>query len=338
MARRGRVAAVVMILFALAPVAVALLWAARSAHREWQGPLILLCAGALLPACLGWVIWALLDRRGRGLVLRAVRGGAAPAIEIGAREGFGRPLVLPLRDLSSRPHLYRFGYSRNIVVTEAVTATSAGDVLFARGSSSRLDRELARWLGSVLSGEGTADPSPGAVDVEATADAALQAPLDAPPGIEAVPGTFPTWRYRGIEPRGRSLGLPLIAVLALWTFAAPRLEVGSYGGWALWTVPVALAVAYRTLLLTGPITVDWQVRGTMLLYRARRFGLTLWMRASDARRTGLYVVELPFAALTCGGKVRGFTSPGAGGPDAAAMAWLSAAIRACAADRMETRG
>ncbi|MFL5310760.1 MAG: hypothetical protein ACJ79H_09950, partial [Myxococcales bacterium] len=97
-------------------------------------------------------------------------------------------------------------------------------------------------------------------------------------------------------------------------------------------------LAYRLLLLAGPLTAEFEVRGTMLLFRARRFGLTLWISSSDARRTGLYLVELPFSALTCGGKLRGFTSPGAGGPDAAAMAWLSAAIRACADERVETRG
>jgi len=184
-----------------------------------------------------------------------------------------------------------------------------------------------RWLESFSAVEGTGVTGDDAPEIDGIAASATRAPLEAPPGIEAVT----TWRYRSVEPRGMSVASPLIALLALWTAVMPRLGLGTVWGWALWTVPIALALAYRLMFLAGPLTAELQVRGTMLLYRARRFGLTVWVRSSDARRTGLDVTELPYTKLLCGGKSRGCASPGRDGPNAAAMAWLSAAIWASAA-------
>jgi hypothetical protein len=328
MVRADRGFGAALFVIALAPLAPAMIWALRVGPGELQGPLVLLCACAIWPACILPLVPVLVDRRGRGLVFRAIRGGPQPAIEIGPREGPGGKLVVPLGKAGTRGQVYRVGVGRRIVVAEALASTRAGEVLFARGGT-RLDRELVQWLESLYASDAGPAPSADAGDVDAIAASAARAPLDPPARIEAgTAGGFDTWRYRSVEPRGRALGLSLIAVLALCTIAMPSLGIGTLTGWAAWTVPVGLALAYRLLLLTGPLTSEFQVRGTTLIHRRKRFGLTLWMTSSDARRTGLYVAELPFVALRCGDRLRGYANPAAGGPDAAAMAWLSAAIRA----------
>jgi hypothetical protein len=94
-----------------------------------------------------------------------------------------------------------------------------------------------------------------------------------------------------------------------------------------WVIPLDLLLLYR-MLLCGPLTAEWEVRGSMLLFRRKRFGLTLWVWSYETSSIGLYLCELPAIAMQCGGSLVSFNSPGAGGPDVAAMVWLAASIRA----------
>jgi len=121
----------------------------------------------------------------------------------------------------------------------------------------------------------------------------------------------------------------LIAVLLAWLIFCPLLGIFSFAKLAIWIIPIMLFLVWM-ILLAGPLTVELEVRGPMLIFRRRRFGLTLWASVNDATQSGLEISQLPFVALRVKGRLRGFTTPAIGGPDVVAMAWLSAAIRACA--------
>jgi hypothetical protein len=150
-----------------------------------------------------------------------------------------------------------------------------------------------------------------------------------PPGIEVVrDAAWPTYRYRSVEPRGRGAVVALCSALATF-FVLPVFygDYFSFVGVALFVTPAELGLLYL-LLRAGPLTAEWQVRGSMLVFRRKRFGLTLSIWSFETSSVGLYLCELPTVALRCAGRLAGFTSPDAGGPDVAAMVWLAARIRA----------
>ena len=326
--QKDRIGAVILSCLALAPCAAALVWMTRAAPEDRDGPAAFLALTLLLPAALGPVVRALVDRRGRGLVLTALRGGPDAEVEIRARSGAGGGLVVPLRGRGSLGRVYRVGLKR-MAVAEALAQTAAGEVLFARGGTA-LDPDLVRWIGEVVASPGLSRSRSESPHVEEIAARAARAPLDAPAPIEPVRDRgWPAWRYRAAEPRGVGLAAALLAVLMAWLILFPRLGVFPLAVMATWIVPVSLLLVW-SILLAGPLTVDLEVRGPMLIFRRRRFGVTLWTSVNDARQAGLDVSQLPFVALRCAGRLRGFTTPAVGGPDVAAMAWLSAAIRSSA--------
>jgi hypothetical protein len=290
---------------------------------------VLFLASLLLSAIIGPIIWALADRRGRGLVLTAVRGGREAAIEVRPHSGVGRGLVIPIGEASALARLYRVGVGRHIAAAEVVSPTGAGEVLFARGGTS-LDPDLVRWIEDVWASHGSSASHPDSVDVEEVASRAARDPLDAPAPLQArLVGGWPTYSYQAVEPRGIGLAASLIAVLLTWLILYPVLGIFSFAKLAIWILPVVLLLVWM-ILLAGPLTVEFEVRGPMLIFRRRRFGLTLWVSVNDASQAGLEISQLPFVALRVKGRLRGFTTPAIGGPDVVAMAWLSAAIRACA--------
>jgi hypothetical protein len=120
-----------------------------------------------------------------------------------------------------------------------------------------------------------------------------------------------------------------LAIATASLLAAPLGGLGTMSSMATF-VAIVEAVLLYGICLCGPLTAEFQVRGPMLLCRRRRFGLTLWISAGDARRAGIDVTGLPNVAIRCAGRVLGVTGPGVGGPDAGAVAWLAAAIRATA--------
>jgi len=324
-----RIGAVVFAAVAVAPCLLLALWAIRVPPERRDGPLVLLLQSILLPAAVGPVIWAGVNRRGRGLVLTAVRGGREAAIEVRPQSGVGRGLVIPIGEAGALARIYAMGYTRHIAAAEVLTPTGAGEVLFARGGTS-LDPDLVRWIESVWASHGSRSWRPDSVDVEEIASRAARDPLDAPPPLQAtLVGGWPTYSYRAVEPRGISLAVALIAVLLAWLVSYPLLGIFSLAKLAIGIIPMMLVLAWL-ILLAGPLTVELEVRGTMLIFRRRRFGLTLWASLNEASKAGLDISQLPFVALRLGKRLRGFTNPAIGGPDVAAMAWLSAAIRACA--------
>jgi hypothetical protein len=262
----------------------------------------------------------------RGLRFTPLRGGPDAAIVIRSRQG-GTGLVLPLS--SAMLHWQRYGSTmRKFEVAEAVIRTGAGEVMFARGGN-QLDPDLVGWLKRLAAANGSAAPSPDALDIDEIAALAASDPLHVPPGIEVVrDAAWPTYRYRSVVPRGS--GAILALCLALATFLLMPVFYGddfSFVGVYTWVIPLELMLLYR-LLLCRPLTAEWQVRGSMLLFRRKRFGLTLSIWSFETSSVGLYLCELPTVALRCAGRLAGFTSPDAGGPDVAAMAWLAASIRA----------
>ena len=327
--RLDRIVAVALLAVALGPVLVIALWAVRAAPERREGPLALFLAVLLLPAIVAPVLWYAADRRGRGLVLTAIRGGSDGAIEVRPRSGFGRGLVIPIAQAFAFARIYRVGVARHIGAAEVVSRTAAGEVLFARGGTS-LDPDLVRWIEDVWGSYGSTAPSPDAVDVEDVASRAVQDPLDAPPPIQArlVRGS-PTYSYPATEPRGKGLAASLIAVNLTWLVLYPALNIFPFAKLAPWIIGIVLLLVWG-ILLHGPLTVELEVRGPMLIFRRRRFGLTLWTSINDGTQSGLEISQLPFVALRVKGRLRGFTTPAIGGPDAVAMAWLSAAIRAAA--------
>ena len=126
------------------------------------------------------------------------------------------------------------------------------------------------------------------------------------------------------------MAVTLIALLVTWLVTCPLLGIFSFAKLAAWLIPILLFLVWM-ILLAGPLTVELEVRGPMLIFRRRRFGLTLFVGVNEATEAGLDVSQLPFVALRFPRRrLRGFTTPAIGGPDVVAMAWLSAAIRACA--------
>jgi hypothetical protein len=328
--RRGRIAAVVMTVLAIAPSLLLAIWAARVEPDRRDIALGLFLESLILPALLGPFVWLLVDRRGRGLVFTAVRGGRDAAIEVRPKSGVGRGLVIPIRDVGELARVYRVGYARHIVVAEALTPTSAGEVLFARGGT-KVHPDLVYWLKSVLTSDGSCAWHPDSFDVEAIASQAAADPLDAPPPLQArLVGGWPTYSYQAVEPRGVGMAVALIALLVTWLVACPLLGIFSFAKLAVWLIPIVLFLVWM-ILLAGPLTVELEVRASMLIFRRRRFGLTLFVGINEASQAGLDISQLPFVALRFPGRrLRGFTTPAIGGPDVVAMAWLSAAIRACA--------
>jgi hypothetical protein len=327
--RLDRIGAVILGAFALAPTLLHALWAARAPSERREAPLVLLLQSLLLPAILGPIVWTAVDRRGRGLVLSAVRGGREAAIEVRPRRGEGHGLVIPIAEAGALARLHRVGVARHIATAEALTPTAAGEVLFARGGTS-LDPDLVRWIERVWASDGSSAPSPGAIDVEEIAARAARDPSDAPSSLHAtLRDGWPTYAYRAVEPRGIALAASLIATFLIWLVLYPVLGTFSVAKLAAWILPVVLVLGWL-IVLAGPLTVEVEVRGPMVIFRRRRFGLALWASVSDARQAGLEISQLPFVALRFGRRLRGFTTPDIGGPDVAAMAWLSAAIRACA--------
>jgi hypothetical protein len=129
------------------------------------------------------------------------------------------------------------------------------------------------------------------------------------------------------------MAVSLIAVLLIWLVVYPVLGIFFFAKLAIWIIPIVLCLAWM-ILLAGPLTVELEVRGPMLIFRRRRFGVTLWASVCEASKAGLEISQLPFVALRFERRLRGFTTPAIGGPDVVAMAWLSAAIRACAKQGM----
>lgn len=327
--RKDRAFAGLLLVLMLVPCAVALVHLLRSPPDARDGPVFFLLAFGMLPATLGFVVQALLARSGRGLVLRAIRGGTHPVIEVRARSGVGGGLLLPLGDALATQRVYRVGQKR-LVVADASVSTAAGTVIFARGGTT-LDPELVRWFEAVAASEGSAGPSEDVADPEALAVAAARDPLAAPAPIDAsLVGGWPTWRYRSARDHELGLILPWMALLGAWLVVYPALGMLRAGPLAALVVPVEIVLAYL-LLATGGATMELQVRANMLVVKRKRFGLTLSIGVSEAAQAGIDIVGLPKVSLAFGKRRRGVTSPLAGGLDVVAMTWLSAAIRACAA-------
>lgn len=328
MVRRDRIAGAVLLLFMIGvPGALFVAWL-RAPEAQREGALVFLMLSGVLPASLWFVVRQLLVRAGRGLVFRAVRGGANAVIEVRPRAG-GRGVLLPLGDALSTQHVYRIGL-RRIVVAEASVATSCGEIVFARGGT-RLDSELLAWLDAVGKSSGTDAPDAGSIELDTVAASAGRQPLAPPPGIEASSRDgWPTWRYRTAPAQERNLLIPWMALLALWLFAAHATGVLPSAPLATFVIPVELVLAW-VWLWTAPGILEVQCRGPMLLLKRRRFGWTIGASVLEATDAGLDLVTLPAVALKFGRRRRGVTSPVAGGPDVVAMAWLSAAIRSCAA-------
>jgi hypothetical protein len=267
-----------------------------------------------------------LDRRGIRMI--PVRGGPTAKVEIRPKHGSASGVVVPifaagawLRSFSTRV--------KTVAYFEASAKSSAGDVFFLTAGAS-VPLELTRWLKALTSASGSAPPSDRAADIEAIAGEALRDPFTAPPGIQAtqVDG-WPTYRYRAGERRAR-WWLISLAVATASLLIAPAGGLGTLSGMATF-VAIVEAILLYAMFLCGPLTAEFQVRGPMLLCRRRRFGLTLWISAGDARRVGLDITGLPNVAIRCAGRVLGVTGPAVGGPDASAVAWLAASIRANAA-------
>ena len=318
-----------MTVLAIAPSLLLAIWAARVEPDRRDIALGLFLESLILPALLGPIVWLLVDRRGRGLVFTAVRGGLDAAIEVRPKSGVGRGLVIPIGEASALARLYRVGVGRHIAAAEVVSPTGAGEVLFARGGT-KVHPDLVHWLKSVLTSDGSSAWHPDSFDVEAIASQAAADPLDVPPTLQArLVGGWPTYSYQAVEPRGVGMAVTLIALLVTWLVAYPLLGIFSFAKLAVWLIPIMLILVWM-ILLAGPLTVELEVRGPMLIFRRRRFGLTLWVSVNDASQAGLEISQLPFVALRVKGRLRGFTTPAIGGPDVVAMTWLSAAIRACA--------
>jgi hypothetical protein len=329
MLARDRIFGYVLSLMLLAPMAVGLVALARATPEGREGPAFFLLLFASLPATVGFLVPMALDRRGRGLVFMAIRGGAGDAVvEVHSKSGVGRPLLLPLHSATTLPHIYAVGTKR-MVVAELKTSTPAGEVLMARGGT-ELDRDLVRWVKAVFAANGAEEtrPSPEAAPLDALAAAAERAPLDPPEGIEAFARRgWPVWRYRTSVGCEREVVLPWMVMAAFWILFMPMIGVASRAGLAWWIVPLELVLLYL-LVLAGPATAEFEARGSMLICRRKHFGLTLWVGVSEAGMAGIDAVALPVAGLRFGSSTRGLTSPLAGGPDVAGLAWLAAAIRA----------
>jgi len=319
-----------MAAMAIAPSLLLAVWAARGPPHDLEMRLGMLLELLILPAILGPFIWILVDRRGRGLVFTAVRGGRDAAMEVRPKSGVGRGLVIPIANFGELARVYRVGYARSIVVAEALTSTSAGEVLFARGGT-KLHPDLLQWLKDVLMADGMCASHPDSLDVEEIASRAAVDPLDAPPPLQArLVGGWPTYSYQAVEPRGVGMALTLIALLVTWLVACPLLGIFSFPKLAVWLIPIILFFVWM-IFLAGPLTVELEVRGPMLIFRRRRFGLTIFVGINEASEAGLDISQLPFVALRFPRRrLRGFTTPAIGGPDVVTMAWLSAAIRASA--------
>src|SRR5260370_331764 len=124
-----------------------------------------------------------------------------------------------------------------------------------------------------------------------------------------------------VIPFGRTLGH--VAAFRTTTRSIPYLEAAAASSFGM----VYFGVGAATL--PGEL-VAW-TKAVHDASRRRRSGLTLWLSAGDARMMGLDVTGLPASGIRCGGRVRGITSPQVRGPDAAAVAWVAAAIHATAA-------
>lgn len=328
MIRNDRIAAVLLTLLALAPCVASIVLLLRSPPGQGDGAVGLLMVALIMPATLGVVVYVALDRRERGLVLRAIRGGPQAVIEVRSRRGVGGGLVLLLGEGMETQRVYRMGQKR-FVIADASVSTAAGTVIFARGGTS-LDREMVQWIDAVAGSEGTAEPSEDVMDPDEIAAAASREPLAAPPGIEAsLVGGWHTWRYRSTPDHEHGVILPWMALMAAWLAVLPAFGIFRTGPLAAFVVPVELLLAYA-LLLSAPITMEFQVRANMLVVKRKRFGLTLSIGVSEAAQAGIDIVGLPKVSLAFDKRRRGVTSPLAGGPDVIAMTWLSAAIRSSA--------
>jgi hypothetical protein len=309
---------VCLLVLGVAPVLLVV--AARDPVLIYALPVLLVFLSIVGPIAI-----IVLGAQHRGLRFTALRGGPDAAVEIRSRQG-GTGLVLPLA--SAKLHWQRYGSTmRKVEVAEAVARTGAGEVMFARGGN-QLDPDLVRWLKRLAAANGSAAASPDALDIDDIAALAASDPLHAPPGIEVVrDAAWPTYRCRSVLPRGKAI-LPLCFSLA--TFLLLPVCNGhdfSFAGVYTWVIPLELMLLYW-VLLCGPLTAEWEVRGPMLLFRRKRFGLTLWIWSYETSSIGLYLCELPAIALQCGGSLVSFNSPDAEGPDVAAMVWLAASIRA----------
>ncbi len=301
----------IALLFALAVAPCALL-AIGAAHDRML--LAALPAASLLAVACGGAAIAMQAERKLGVVLVPLRGGPDAQVEIRPRPGTGVGLVIPFGRTLGHVAAFRTT-TRSIPYLEAA-ATLPG--------------ELVAWTKAVHDASGSAERSPDAIDLEKVAAAAARHPFDGPAGIEAVQiDDTVVFRYRGGVPLLRAW-LIAFAIATLSPLILPVLRLASWSMMGL-VVGIVESVLLYGVLLCGPLIVEFEVSGATLVYRRRRFGLTLWISAGDARMMGLDVTGLPSSGIRCGGRVRGITSPDVRGPDAAAVAWVAAAIHATAA-------
>jgi hypothetical protein len=285
-------------------------------------PMAMMCAA--LVGYPGALILAL-DRRGIRMV--PVRGGAGAQVEIRAKDAAGGGLIVPISTMAASLRVFSTGIKK-VGYFEASAESSAGDVFLVTAGAS-VPRELIAWFEALLSASGSGSPSEGALDIEEIAAAASRDPFSPLPGIEAaIVDGWPTYRYRAGETRAR-WWLISIAIATASLLIGPTAGLGTMAGMATFVAIVEAGLLYG-ILLCGPVTAEFQVRGPMLVCRRRRFGLTLWISARDARRAGVDLTGLPNVAIRCAGRVLAVTGPSVGGPDAGAVAWLAAAIRATA--------
>lgn len=315
----------IALLFALAVAPCALL-AIGAAHDRML--LAALPAASLLAVACGGAAIAMQAERKLGVVLVPLRGGPDAQVEIRPRPGTGVGLVIPFGRTLGHVAAFRTT-TRSIPYVEAAAVSPFGMVYFGVGAAT-LPRELVAWTQAVHDASGSAERSPDAIDLEKVAAAAARHPFDVPAGVEAeqIDDTV-VFRYRGGVPLLRAW-LIAFAIATLSPLILPVLRLASWSMMGL-VVGIVESVLLYGVLLCGPLIVEFEVSGATLVYRRRRFGLTLWISAGDARMTGLDVTGLPSSGIRCGGRVRGITSPDVRGPDAAAVAWVAAAIHATAA-------
>jgi len=317
--RQRRLQSIFLALFCVLALAPGVLLAV-GATRD---PMLLagLPAASVLAAAFGGAVMGIMVERRLGFMLVPLRGGPEAKVEIRPRSQKGVGLVVPFGQVLGHLAAFRTPF-KVAAYLEAVAASPVGAVFFLVGGT-MLPRELVTWTDVLRASSGRGAPSANAVDLEEVAAAATRDPLAAPAGRRRHhpqlrrPDMHTILRYRW--------NLMLAALGAL----QPWLGLASWGVTALAVGSIESILLYG-ILLCGPLTVELEVSGTTLIGRRRRFGRTLWRWVRDARTVGLDITGLPASALRCEGRVRGITSPGVGGPDAAAVAWVAAAIRACA--------
>lgn len=323
--RQRRLQSIFLALFCVLALAPGVLLAV-GAMRD---PMLLagLPAASVLAAAFGGAVMGIMVERRLGFMLVPLRGGPEAKVEIRPRSQKGVGLVVPFGQVLGHLAAFRTPF-KVAAYLEAVAASPVGAVFFLVGGT-MLPRELVTWTDALRASSGRAAPSANAVDLEEVAAAATRDPLAAPAGIEAHPiDAGAVFRYRGAVPLLR-VWLAAFALAGLSPLVLPWLGLASWGVTALAVGSIESILLYG-ILLCGPLTVELEVSGTTLIGRRRRFGRTLWRWVRDARTVGLDITGLPASALRCEGRVRGITSPDVGGPDAAAVAWVAAAIRACA--------